>query len=470
MKKITKDKAREIIDDFVSEIQNRKKTGHKPPTTVIDFRDDRIIGKERNIELVPIDLLRYRKDNGRISSDIASYEHFHGVLDETSKKHQEIIRDFLWKKDPEKTNELLHSILHYGQDQPAIITCDGFLINGNRRKMVMEELLKKYPGNEKFKNMKVVILPGKDDEGGPPTLLEIEQIENRYQYHSEGKAEYYGFDRALSMRRKMDLGMTLEEQLRDDPQYAGLDDKDFKKAVRQIKENYLMPLECIDRYLSLVGRVGVYDTVSTSYADREGRWQAFIDYSKFYQQLKDDKKRVKLGINEDEVGDIEDVAFKIIRKRDLKISRKVHDIMRDLPKLVMNKDSKREILRIKHIDSFLPEEDLVDKDGNEYDLREIDRIWGEKNAEDIIRQVKKATDLLDFKNIKETPITLLEDALKKLNHKDMDPETINPSDIPKAMKLSRDIQKCANELENKFYHFEKDWKKKLERLDKKFNK
>ena len=74
MKKLSKDKAREIIDDFVSEIQRRKKTGHKPPTTVILFREDAIARRERPIELVPIELLRYRKDNGRISSDVASYE------------------------------------------------------------------------------------------------------------------------------------------------------------------------------------------------------------------------------------------------------------------------------------------------------------------------------------------------------------------------------------------------------------
>lgn len=60
------------------------------------------------------------------------------MLNETSEEDQEIIRNFLWKKDPEKTSELLNSIQHLGQKEPSIITCDGFLINGNRRKMVMK--------------------------------------------------------------------------------------------------------------------------------------------------------------------------------------------------------------------------------------------------------------------------------------------------------------------------------------------
>ena len=38
------------------------------------FRNERRDGIERDIYLVPIDLLRYRKDNGRISSDILNYE------------------------------------------------------------------------------------------------------------------------------------------------------------------------------------------------------------------------------------------------------------------------------------------------------------------------------------------------------------------------------------------------------------
>ncbi|GAG80751.1 unnamed protein product, partial [marine sediment metagenome] len=74
--------------------------------------------------------------------------------------------------------------------------------NGNRRKLALDELSKV---DDKFNWMKVVVLPGKEDPGGPPTMLEIEQIENRYQLQSEGKAEYYKFDRALSIRRKIRL-------------------------------------------------------------------------------------------------------------------------------------------------------------------------------------------------------------------------------------------------------------------------
>src|SRR6185437_8770440 len=169
MNKITTDATREIISDFAKEIKRRRHSGPKPTKAVIDFRKDRVSGKERTIFYVPVELLLYRKDNGRIASDVLSYERNHGKIVEASEEGQATLRKFLEAKDKEKTEELKRSIVHDDQREPAIITCDGFLINGNRRKMVFESL--------KLKEMKVVILPGEDDEdeGGPPTMKEIEQ-------------------------------------------------------------------------------------------------------------------------------------------------------------------------------------------------------------------------------------------------------------------------------------------------------
>lgn len=462
MIKLTKSKTREIIDDFAKEIAKRKELGPKPAKTVIDFRNERRSGFERDIFYVPIEYLRYRKDNGRISSDVINYEKNNGLLDEKSKRAQEIVKSFLEEKDKEKTKELIRSIEHDGQREPSIITCDGFLINGNRRKMVMEKLanVPKYRGDPKFTNMKVVILPGKDDMGGPPTLLEIEQIENRYQLQSEAKADYYAFDRAISMRRKIEFGMSLEEQLRDDPIYAGLGEKKFREEVRKFEYEYLKPLECIDRYLSYLGREKLYSTVSTGLGDPEGRWQAFLDYYKFvYQKLIDEKRRIKLGIREDEIGKVEDVAFKIIRKREFPDLPKVHKIMRELPKWLGNKDSKKELLNLVDIDLKLPRKDTFGANGKECDERIKDRIWGKKHATTIIRHVKKAKYAYEHKKERETPLTLLEAALKKLNHENMDPTALSIGDYSKAMKLTKKIQERAHELESKFYHLEKKSRK-----------
>lgn len=333
MAMITKPITREIVADFAKEISERRIPTAKPSKAVINFRTDIKDRIERTIWRVPIEILRYRKDNGRIASDIIDYERNVGVLDEKDERAQDIIANFLQEKDREKTATLRLSILHAGQLEPAIITCDGFLINGNRRKMVMELLHKEFPNNDNFAYMNAVILPGKGDEGGPPNLLEIEKIENRYQLQSDGKSEYYGFDRALSIKRKIELGLTLEEQLRDDPRFAEATSDQLEKAVKEYKKQYLDPLQCVDRYLKQFRREGQYRSISLGMSDPEGRWQAFIDYANTYSRyFSSAKRRIELGIEEDEIGSIEEAAFDIIRLRTIPDMPKVHMIMRELPK------------------------------------------------------------------------------------------------------------------------------------------
>jgi hypothetical protein len=457
MNKPTTDAPRKIIENFAADIKKRALPGAKPEKAVIDFRNDRTTGWQRDILFVPIDFLRYRKDNGRIASDVLSHERNHGRLDEESEDAQKIIRGFLEENDKDKTEELKRSIVHEDQREPAIITCDGFLINGNRRKMVFE-MLSRETRDAKFSTMKVVILPGEGDPGGPPTLKQIEQIENRYQLQSDGKAEYYDFNKALSMQRKIKYGMSLEEQLKDDPQYAHLNNKEFERAVEKVRNEFLNPLECIDRYLETLGRDGLYNTVSTGLGDPEGRWQAFRDYYQFvYKKLKDPEELLKMKLRHDEVGKVEDVAFKLIRKREFgKIGiSKVHNLMREMPSLLKNEQAKRELLKINQIKDDVPKE-IAFADGKELSERQKDKAWGEHNSTHLFRHVNAARTHHTSKVERETVLHLLQVALDKLQHEDMDLTKIDAFEYKTAMKLTQEIQRVAKELERDFYKLEKD--------------
>lgn len=129
MAAITRPVAREIVEDFAKEIRERRMQTAKPSKAVINFRTEIKDGIERPIWRVPIEILRYRKDNGRIASDVLDYEQKNGRLDEKDDKAQAVIARCLEEKDPEKTGVLRSSIMHAGQSEPAIITCDGFLVN-----------------------------------------------------------------------------------------------------------------------------------------------------------------------------------------------------------------------------------------------------------------------------------------------------------------------------------------------------
>ena len=64
MTAIKTDAQREIIDDFVKTIQSRVTKNSKPSKTVIEFRNERKNGYEREIVQVPVELLKFRKENG----------------------------------------------------------------------------------------------------------------------------------------------------------------------------------------------------------------------------------------------------------------------------------------------------------------------------------------------------------------------------------------------------------------------
>lgn len=451
---ITQDKPREIVDDFAQAIREKKTRTAKPAVTVINFRDEKRNSVERPIEVVPIDLLRYRKDNGRIASDVMNHERINGHLNERDRQAQVVLREFLRKKDPEKTHALIKSIEHAGQNEPAIITCDGFLINGNRRKMALEELRK--GGKSEYDTMKVVILPGRGDEGGPPTLVEIERLENRYQLQSEGKSEYYGFDRALSIKRKIELGFTLAEQLRDDPRYAKATQQELAKAVKEWEKDFLQPLACAERYLTHLDREKLYEEISTGASDKEGRWQAFIDYSKFYySNLINPAWQSKNGVAEEDIGTIEDAAFKMIRLRTLKGLPKIHQLMRKLPKICVLPEGRKELLCIAdEVDLTVPEEDQFDADGNALSSADVDGKWAERSRRSIIHRTKRAMEHLEDHRDKETPLALLQAALKKLTD-GFSVESISQSDYPKARKLVTNIQERADEIERELYNNQK---------------
>ena len=235
---ITQEKTREIIADFAKEIAAKKTAARPPESTRIDFRNGIAENRENTIYKVPLDLLRYRKENGRISSSVKTHERLYGPIDPSDSNDQAKLGAFLRDKDPEKTEELKQLLRADGQREPGIITVDGFLINGNRRKVALEDLREEFSADDRFKIMKVVILPGEHDEGGPPTLKEIEQIENRYQLQTEGKAEYFAYDAALSIRDKERSGYTLEQQMRDDPQYKLMDSTAFKRALGKRKKDF----------------------------------------------------------------------------------------------------------------------------------------------------------------------------------------------------------------------------------------
>ncbi|MCL2861746.1 MAG: hypothetical protein FWE22_04985 [Firmicutes bacterium] len=444
---LTQEKTREIIDDFVAVINEKKQTGPTPTRGVINFRNERSNGIERPIYYIPLELLRYRKDNSRIVSDVLSYERSSlKKLDEKEKETQDVLFNFLYNKDPDNTDVLKKGIKKEGQIEPAIITCDGFLIDGNRRKMALELLNKTEPGQHKF--MKVIILPGKNDPTGPPpTIKEIELIENRYQLRKDGRSEYFGLDRALGIKKKIERGIPLDEQIMDDPECAipNINDKDFKKKKRTWEREYLQPLEQVDAYLESLGRPEHYESI-------KGRWQSFIDLSNFYNgDLQKQSWRIEVNLDEDDIGVVQDIAFQIIRKQHVKNRHeKLHNIIRRIPKFLSIPDAKSSIYLISDKTVDLESNEKYDSEGKEYSLSEQDKIWScKKENETIFAQaINKAYSYFETQEETENSMALIKAAHQKINHDNMNVKNIPFDDLKEFMKISELIINRVSDLKD----------------------
>jgi hypothetical protein len=441
---------RKIVKEFATEIEQAKL---KTDSLIsIYFRDEDREGKTRRVWKVPFNLLRFRKDNGRISTDVEDYETNHSLLDETRHDTQKELKRFLKEKDPNKTEELKRSIRHRGQEHPAIITVDGFLINGNRRRLVLEELYDETK-DSRFQYMKVVILPSEDQEGGAPNIFEIEKIENRYQLQSDGKSEYSGLDRAVSIRSKINKGYSLEEQLRDDAQFRDLSQKEFSNKIKDFEKEYLKPLEAVDRYLDFLNRKKRYRTI-------KGQWQSFIDYYQYIEQKIDDNNFIiEHGIRENDIGAIKAAAFHLIRYPDFsKVGiRKSHFVIRDMGRRwIRTKESRNEFLRMVDSVRDLNDNEKFDKFGNEYEDIDQDKFWATNNSTVILGTVKRAKDIIESQDEAEKPIKLLEGAYNKLIHPGMEISMIPPEEIEYAIKLAEKIEKCADEIKTKIYYLKKN--------------
>ena len=138
---------------------------------------------------------------------------------------------------------------------------------------------------------------------------------------------------------------------------------------------------------------------------------------------------------------------------------KVHVIMRHLHKYCSNKDGKKEIQNItRKVDPVLPSEELFDESGNNLAKHEVDAKWVAKNKENIIFHIKRASKSYESKKEKDTPLGLLEAALKKLTHEDMDLREISVGDYKKARELAANIQREAKQLESQIYQQIKKYK------------
>lgn len=447
----------------ISKVDEETISKYKVPTNlnkIIPYKDWAQNSNNKPVWKVPIEYCKYRLENGRIKTEILTHEKLKGTLDPNAQSTQDIIAKYLQQSDLQKNIELRELLKKDGQTEPAVITADGFLINGNRRKLALTLLNEKFP-DEKYKTMKVVILPGSNDPERP-TEIDIALLENRYQLYVDGKSEYSEMNKALTYYQHEKSGINIKDLLKEDASYGNLNEKQLQDKADDFRENYFLPIELMKQYLELNNVNGDFNRVTD-------RWQSFKELRKVVlQPLNKEKNLVLYNLQKNDIGLIQNAAFNLIKlKNSSSVTHQNRDLIRLIPKALALKDGvgKKEIFKIGKIEDI---EDNV-KDPDEKDLK-----WQKQKGVEVLNIVKKLYNLIGKQEEQEDPLDRLNESYQKITHKDLEIEKIvkmSTYDADQAMKICNKIQTISKKLATFFYDKSTGASPEdLQELVKKFNK
>jgi len=200
-----------------------------------------------------IDDLAFNKANGRIKAEVAEQEAELGrQLDILEDEDQKIIKDLLLAIRPDENDKIKEDLRKNGQMRSGIITCDGRLVNGNRRKAILEGLYDETK-DDRFRYLEVQVLPS------DITKAELWLIEAGIQMSAPQQLDYSPINHLLKLREGVIAGLKLDamasriygvskDQLELDLQRLDLIDeylRDFLKKgdryylVRRLNEHFI---------------------------------------------------------------------------------------------------------------------------------------------------------------------------------------------------------------------------------------
>src|SRR5258707_55239 len=90
---------------------------------------------------LPVQELAFNKANGRIKAEVLEREAELGrELEASSPDDQKIIKEILLSIRPDENTKISDDLRKNGQMHPGIVTCDGIVVNANRRKALLEKI------------------------------------------------------------------------------------------------------------------------------------------------------------------------------------------------------------------------------------------------------------------------------------------------------------------------------------------
>lgn len=328
---------------------------------------------------LPLDRLLYNTDNGRTADSFYKLLEANGgkKLDPTKKEDSDKIKNHLFNLAPKEDGiRTKDSLKRHGQQELAICTVDGVLLDGNRRKSCLSKLFDETK-DPKFEFMEVAWLEK------PINNHDRYVIELGISMGMDPKVEYGPIAQLVKLNEGVEMGISVKELA--DIMYgyteAKVKDKLKKLAIMKtyLKEYYGNPdefekLEGLDTHFSEIQKIQEY---------------------KKYPDLETDEKMA-----------IEEVAFRLIREGNFN-----HRRLRDIGKAV-NEDYSLDKLvdTADNMDEFDPKNVKGTKTQVGFNDFE-ESVDVQTKQEEVIELVNKILNSLDY--LDTTDLRLKEDVTKQ---------------------------------------------------------
>lgn len=321
------------------------------------------------------DLLCYNVNNGRLAMDVREWKKVNGrMLDATIPEDYEIIRQMLLNLDRDKTSLLKEDIRKKNQMEPGVITHDGFVVNGNRRMAVLEELHGEEPTG-KWLFLDAVRLPSTITE------KDVWKIEAGLQLSKDKIAEYHPVNELLKIKQGIEAKLSIEE----------IASAMYGRTTDEIKES-LDRLQLIDNFLNFFGQPRNYGLIRTF---------------RLHEYFIDIQKHIILRWN----------------RRGLTTSEKKNELLHSFALIRAGvliqapKKGKKEDRGITHWDIRKLGKIFGDLDAKEAfakNLKKSGKTPLTFNAGNLIEDFRIAEDILSMKEQRDQPVRLIEKAIKAL--------------------------------------------------------
>ncbi len=162
-----------------------------------------------NAYMIPLTYLVYNPYNGRIGSEVKSFERQHHRINPEDAADVKVIEDFLWNSREVANKKTEESLLKDHQQRFGIVTADGMIIDGNRRACLLNKIWHdtSIDANQKqhCRFFLAIILPQDADK------KEIIRLETTYQMGEDAKLDYNPIEKYLKCGDLIDEGFTESE-------------------------------------------------------------------------------------------------------------------------------------------------------------------------------------------------------------------------------------------------------------------